>query len=446
MLEDFKKFIQAENLVDNKVKTLLAVSGGLDSAVMAALFHKAGLHFGIAHANFRLRGKESERDEDFVRELAVLYHVPIFVKHFETAQFARANKVSIQVAARQLRYEWFDELLLSHGFDHVATAHHLDDQVETFLINLTRGTGIAGLHGILPRQGNLIRPLMFIGRKQIESYARENRIEYVEDSSNRSDKYTRNRIRHKVIPQLEIISPGFRHDLTQTIGFIRDAETIYRQAVEQKRKEIFIEKDDIILIPAEQFFSLAPLTTWAFELLSPFGFNLTNIRDIAGLADAIPGKEVRSDAFRLIRDRECLLIAPLEGNRGKTSFMISIDDLKQKSVRTPLPLHFEIMDQTPSSFGDPATIALLDLDRLNFPLTIRKWKRGDFFYPLGMSQQKKLSDFFTDQKFSRLEKEKTWLLCNGAKIVWIIGHRIDDRFKITSATRKILKIILSHDI
>ncbi len=422
------------------------MSGGLDSVVMAELFHRAGFQFAIAHANFGLRGDESNRDELFVRDLAEKYRVQVFVRHFETARFARAGKVSIQVAARQLRYEWFEELMIKHSFDHIATAHHLDDQVETFLINLTRGTGIAGLHGILPRKGRIIRPMMFTGRKQIEDYARENLLEFVEDSSNRSIKYTRNRIRHKVIPQLVKINPAFRQELTQTISFIRDAEAIYRQAIELKRKEIFIEKGDEIYIPAEQFFSLKPLTGWAYELLSPFDFNLSNIRDIAGMADAIPGKEVRSATFRLIKDREFLIIAPLEEKSGKTAFKVSMADLVQKSIRYSLHLRFEILDIIPSAFDDPGTTAFLDLDALDFPMTIRKWKRGDFFYPLGMSQHKKLSDFFTDLKFSRIEKEQCWLLCSGEKIVWIIGHRIDDRFKITSATRKILKIILSHDI
>jgi tRNA(Ile)-lysidine synthase len=442
MIEDFKQFIAREELFQTSDHILLAVSGGVDSVTMASLFHRAGFQFGMAHANFQLRGKESVRDEDFVRALAAKYHVPVYIKRFETRSYARKNRISLQMAARTLRYDWFEELIKDENYAYIATAHHLDDQVETFLINLTRGTGIAGLHGILPRQGKVIRPLLFTTRAQITDYARENDLKFVDDSSNSSEKYIRNRIRHNVIPQLEKITPGFSRELTQTISYIRDAETIYRQAIEQKRKEIFKEKGDKIYILAEQFFDLKPLTSWAYELLSPFGFNLSNVVDIAGLADAGPGKEVRSAAFRLVKDREYLIIAQFEEKDKISSFMISLDDLKKKCIDFPLKLSFEFTDMIPSSYTSPGTVEHFDFDRLDFPLTIRRWQRGDFFFPLGMSHEKKLSDFFTDRKFSKIEKEKTWLLCSGKNIVWIIGHRIDDRFKITPASKKILKLTL----
>jgi tRNA(Ile)-lysidine synthase len=445
MIEDFKHFISGEGLFVPSDRILLAVSGGLDSVVMSHLFLQAGLHFAIAHANFQLRGEESERDERFVRNLAEKYKVELFVRHFETQKFSRSEKVSIQVAARQLRYNWFDELLLKEGFDFVATAHHLDDQVETFLINLTRGTGIAGLHGILPKQGKLIRPLLFSYRSEIERYARENCLEYVEDSSNLGDKYLRNRIRHKIIPEIEKISPGFSRELTQTIGNIRAAETIYQLTVEKKRKELFQSKGDQTYVNANQFFSLKPLKSWVYELLSPFGFNQSNAGDIAGLVDSIPGKEVRSASFRLIRDREQLIIVPLENKDKYPGLVISMDDLLEKSSRLPSNLSFEILDKSPTSLAGPANTAFLDLGRLTFPLVIRKWQRGDYFYPLGMSQPKKLSDFFTDLKFSRIMKEQTRLLCSSEDIVWIIGHRIDDRYKITRASKKILKITASPE-
>jgi tRNA(Ile)-lysidine synthase len=445
MLNDFKHFISGEDLFRPYDHILLAVSGGMDSVVMSYLFQQAGFHFAIAHANFQLRSQESERDESFVRNLAEKYNVTLFVRHFETQKFSRSQKISIQVAARQLRYQWFDELLIKHGFDYVATAHHLDDQVETFLINLTRGTGIAGLHGILPRQGKLIRPLLFAYKAQLEGYTRDNSLEYVEDSSNLGDKYLRNRIRHKVIPQLEKISPGFSRELTQTILNIRDAETIYQQTIEQKRNELFQTRGDKTYINANQFYSLKPLKSWVYELLSPFGFNQSNAGDIAGLADAIPGKEVRSANFRLMRDREHLIIAPIENGGEAAGFTISLDDLVKKSFRLPLNLEFEIIDKAPSSLASPVTTAFLDLGKLDFPLVIRKWRRGDYFYPLGMLHQKKISDFFTDSKFSRIEKEQTWLLCSNKDIVWIIGHRIDERYKITPASQKILKITLIPD-
>jgi tRNA(Ile)-lysidine synthase len=442
MIDDFKNFIAREELFQASDHILLAVSGGLDSAAMVSLFHLAGFHFAVAHANFQLRGEESERDEDFVRAMSPKYHVPVYVKRFETSLFAVKSGISLQMAARTLRYDWFGELLKDENFTFVATAHHLDDQVETFLINLTRGTGIAGLHGILPKQGKVIRPLLFTCRAQIEAYARDNKLEFVEDSSNSSDKYLRNRLRHKVIPQLERLSPGFSRELTKTIGFIRDTETIYCQAVEEKKKEIFKVTGDKIFINAEQFFGLRPLTGWAYALLSPYGFNQSNVVDITGLAIAIPGKEVRSTTHRLIKDRKNLILAPLEVKDNDSAFLISKDDLMNKFVKSPVGLYFEFIDEIRSLENDPGSTAFIDFDRLDFPLTIRRWRRGDFFIPLGMSNEKKLSDFFTDKKFSRIEKENTWLMCSGGNIVWIISHRIDDRFKITSSTRKILKITL----
>ena len=442
MLEDFIAFIKKENLLDRPGRTLLAISGGIDSVVMADLFQRAGFPFDMAHANFQLRGEESGRDEQFVRSLGQMVGAKVFVKCFDTAKCARENRISLQVAARQLRYEWFDELLRVHGYSQLATAHHLDDQVETFLINLTRGTGISGLHGIPLRQGKIIRPMMFAGRKEIEIYAAGHKLGYVEDSSNRSVKYTRNRIRHKVIPQLERINPSFRQEVTHTISIIRDAEAIYRDAIEQKRTGLFDEQDGKIYIPADQFFNLRPLLSWAYELLSPFGFNLSSIRDITGLADSIPGKEVTSATHRLIKDRDKLIIVPLEIKTSDKAYRVTLSDLMNDKISIPLDLKFEILENIPASYSDPGRNAYLDFDKLNFPLVIRRWKKGDHFIPLGMSRQKKLSDFFTDQKFSRIDKENQWLLCSGEYIVWIIGQRIDDRFKITGTSNRVLRISL----
>jgi len=443
MLNDFISFIEENILIDPGTRTLLAVSGGADSAVMAELFFHAGLAFDLAHANFQLRGAESERDELFVRDMAVKYDVKVFVKHFETKKIARHNKTSVQLTARLLRYEWFDELMLKNEFDQVATAHHLDDQVETFLINMSRGTtGIAGLHGIPVKQGRVIRPMMFIGRKDIEAYILKNKLDFVEDSSNNSVNYTRNRIRHKIIPQIEKINPSFRKTLTDTIAHIREVEIIYRQAIEQKRKEIVITKGNQAYIALERFFNLVPLETWAYELLSPFGFNHTNIRDITGLAGSIPGKEVFSTTHRVIKDRENLVISLREKVGQKATFNITIEDIAFGIIKSPVSLELEIIHEIPAEFADPAITAYLDFDKLSFPLLIRKWQRGDFFYPMGMTQRKKISDFFIDQKFSLIDKEKQWLLCSGENIVWIIGQRIDNRFKITSSSNKTLILTL----
>lgn len=439
MLKRFLSFITENNLIYPHSKPLLAVSGGVDSVVMTDLFHRAGFEFALAHANFQLRGEESERDETFVRKLAEKYHVKLFVKKFETVTCARRKKISIQVAARELRYMWFDELLLKNGFDCVATAHHLDDQVETFLINLARGTGIAGLHGIPLCQGMVIRPMLFAWRNEIEAYALANQLDYVEDSSNKSIKYTRNRIRHKVIPQLEMINPGFRKAVTETIARISAAEEIYNKTIGETGDAIFSWKGDSISIKTDDFFSLYPLETFAWELLSPFGFTKSQIGDIIGLRDSIPGKEITSSTHRLVKDRELLIIVPRRDIDHDPEYVINWSDL-QSGMKEPFSLSFEVAHQIPSNLKYPANVALLDLNRLEFPLRLRKWKKGDRFIPFGMTEPKKLSDFFIDLKYSVPEKENQWLLCSAGEIAWVIGKRIDDRFKITKDTKMTLRI------
>jgi tRNA(Ile)-lysidine synthase len=439
MLEEFTGFITDNRLFSKDSRILIALSGGIDSVVMTDLFHRAGYTFSLAHVNFQLRGEESDRDERFVRELAAHYQAEIFINHVDTSGYAKRHRISIQVAARDIRYQWFNELMLKHSYDYVATAHHLDDQVETFLINLVRGTGIAGLHGIPVKQDKIIRPLMFATRQEIENYAKEHHLDFVEDSSNKSDKYTRNRIRNKIIPQLEKINPAFRETLHETIRNISEAEAIYRKAIEDTRNSILEKRGNLITIPVDQFFGLEPLKTMAFELLTPYGFNKSNIDDILGLQDAITGKEVVSPTHRLVKDRELFIIVPRHDQVQKNEFDLNWGDLLTGLVQ-PVSLSFEIMNKVPAILKISASQALLDLDKLSFPLKIRKWKRGDRFVPLGMKTPKKLSDFFIDLKFSIIEKENQWLLCSGDDIVWVVGQRIDDRYKVTTNSLKILKI------
>lgn len=439
MIGNFSQFISDNHLADKSSKTLLAVSGGVDSAVMADMFYKAGFSFGMAHANFQLRGEESERDEAFVRQLAEKYKVEIFIKRFSTSGYAKKKKISIQVAARELRYQWFEELLVKNGYDVVATAHHLDDQVETFLINLARGTGIAGLHGIPVKQGKIIRPLLFAWREEILDYAFDNQVSFVEDSSNITDKYTRNRIRHHVVPHLEKINPGFKKGLNETIKIIQETEIIYKQSITDTRNSILEKRGNNLVIPVHAFFSLDPIKAYAFELLSPFGFNLANIDNIISLKDAIPGKEVLSSTHRLVKDRNELIILPRIDIPCKSEYELNFSDL-EKGFLYPADLSFEILDKKPENLKLPPDEALLDLEKLDFPLKIRKWKRGDAFVPFGMSKLKKLSDFFIDLKYSKIDKENQWLLCSGNDIVWIIGQRIDERYKVEKESLKILKI------
>ncbi len=442
MVEEFKSYIHKEKLFLPEDHVLLAVSGGMDSCVMAELFRRSGYSFAIAHCNFQLRGEESEQDEAFVREIAENCRVPFFFKRFQTKSFARENRISLQMAARQLRYEWFDSLLTEEGFDYLATAHHQDDQVETFLINLARGTGIAGLHGILPKQGEIIRPMLFTDRKQISLFVEKEKISFREDSSNRSLKYTRNRIRHKIIPQFEKINPSFKNEMEQTIMNIRDAETIFRSVVDAEKKRLLIPDGNGFRLPVIELKKLKPGYTWLFELISGFGFSSSVTADIYAALDEIPGKEFFSPTHRIVKDREFLLIRPLsekkEFQEKDSVFYISSYD---QVIDKPIRLKMNIIDHESFKIPRSENVACLDLDKLSLPLLIRRWKKGDYFYPFGMKNRKKLSDFFIDQKFSLPDKESAWLLCCGKDIAWIIGHRIDDRFKVTDKTKKILQLI-----
>ncbi len=437
MLDSFLKYITDNRLFKSDDRILLAVSGGLDSTVMARLFQLAGFHFALAHCNFHLRGDESDRDEKFVRNLAEHYHVPVFVTHFETVSYARKHKISIQMAAREMRYRWFGELLSEQGFDFIATAHHLDDQIETFFVNLARGTGIAGLHGILPEQGRIIRPMLFATRKDIESYAMENGVDYVEDSSNSSLKYARNRIRHKVIPQLEKINPSVRQAILDTIERVRDAEAIYRSIVEKEKSRLLIPDSGGYKIPVGELKILAPLRTWLHEILSDFSFSGLALDDIMDALDRQPGKVFFSSTHQLIKDRDYLLIHPrIMAGKGPMVFEV----FPYPVPGLPICLEFSVLKREKANVTTDPNSAFLDYDQLTMPLYIRKWRKGDYFYPFGMKKRKKLSDFFIDQKFSLIQKENAWLLCSGDEIVWIIGKRPDNRFRVTDSTRSILEV------
>ena len=423
MHEELIKFILSENLFTPGDRILLAVSGGLDSAVMTELFHQTAYRFGIAHCNFQLRSEDSERDELFVSELAKRMKVPFYAKRFQTVRSAKEKGISIQMAARELRYQWFGELLDREGFAYVATAHHLDDQAETFFINLMRSTGIAGLHGILPKQGKIIRPMLFTGRKNIEIFARDHAVVHREDKSNSETKYLRNKIRHEILPVLHEISPDFTTHLTENILRIREAESIFRDTVEKKRNQVVKNEGVNTRIAISDVRELRPVGTYLYEFLSPFGFNISQVRDLIRTLDKTPGKILLSPTHRLIRDRENILITPEKQSSSKTSsesgFQIAENVTR---IRKPVKLSFRKLNNIKDFEIDPSpTIAFLDLKKLSFPLHLRKWEHGDQFYPFGRNYRKKLSDYFIDEKFSLPEKEEVWLLCSGPAIVWMRG-------------------------
>ena len=434
--------IQQNDLFTSTDKVLLAVSGGIDSSVLCYLFHKAGFSFAIAHCNFQLRDDESDEDESFVKELANHYHVPFHHIRFETNTYIKENKLSIQVAARELRYEWFEKIRREHGYAYIATAHHQGDVIETFFINLIRGTGISGLRSIVSKQGTIIRPLLFASKKDIVAYGEKNKILYREDSSNASDKYLRNKIRHHLLPVLKEFSPVAEESILHSIEKLRDAEFIYKQTIEQARSNICKEKNNTIHISITELQKLNPLTTYLYEFLKPYGFNAVAAGDILKALNGESGKRFLSTTHRLIKDRDFLIIEPLASSAKEEEYSIHKD--QQEFAIPGIILHFQITKAGKRTIPVAPHIAAIDLDMLHFPLILRKWKTGDTFYPLGLNGKKKLSDFFIDKKLSLPEKENTWLLCSDDKIVWVIGMRIDERFKVTGKTTNIL-FIEQHD-
>ncbi len=439
MLQKFRTFIQRNQLFRQDHMILLAISGGVDSVVMCELMRQAKFKFAIAHCNFLLRAEESDADEAFVEHLALAMDVPIHIRHFETAAYARENGISIQMAARDLRYAWFEELMDQHGYKYVANAHHLDDQAETFFINLLRGTGLSGLHGILPKQGRIIRPLLFATREEIAEFAFVEGLSWREDSSNKSKKYLRNRLRHEIMPLLKDIDPSFSKSLNNTIRIIRETETIYRQKIDEGKADLIeTNKNDVrILISWLEEFS--PMETWLYELLRPYDFSFAVVEEIVNSLGSISGKIFFSSTHRLIRDRDYLIIESFSQlDQKSTEPIVAFDPLLQKQPQLPIPLSFSIERAKDFVIPEGQEIACLDYDKLQYPLTLRRWRKGDFFFPFGSSGKKKMSDFFVDRKISIDEKESILLLTSGDDIIWVTGMRMDNRFRITDATKKIL--------
>jgi tRNA(Ile)-lysidine synthase len=440
MLSRFKNYISEHQLFDEHDLILLAVSGGIDSMVMAELFHRAGYNFSIAHCNFGLRGAESNQDEKFVASMCEAYGVKLFVKNFKTREYAGFNKVSVQMAARTLRYEWFDELLESEGFKVIATAHHLDDQIETLFINILRGTGISGLHGILPNRKKIVHPMMFAYRRNIEEFSSDEAIGFREDSSNRSTKYVRNKLRHDLMPILSEINPDFRKTITSTIERIRESEMLLDHYFETIRQLVEKREEGLTSIDISQLLKFKPCEAYLYELLQPFDFSRNVTADITAGLNEMSGKQYFSPTHRLIKDREVLLITPLGPAGAQPADEVLIEE-GTTELRTPLQLKFSIISNHPDlKINKSGSVAMLDAGKITWPLRLRKWKEGDSFVPYGMSNNKKLSDFFIDNKFSIVEKENAWLLISGNEIIWLIGHRIGNAYRITDKTASILHI------
>ena len=438
-MSGFQSFIDKEGLCGKTDRILLGVSGGVDSVCMLHYFSIAGYPTGIAHCNFGLRGDESDQDEIFVRNLANEFDIPLFSVKFNTQKIAEKEGISIQMAARDLRYEWFEEIRKKYDYDYIAIAHNKDDVIETFLINLTRGSGLKGFTGIKPKSGKIIRPLLFSSRNDILTYLSTNNLEFREDSSNNSVKYSRNLIRHELIPLFEKINPSFRETMIENISRLKESEEVYLDNIRSKKELTFKEENQKIIIDIEQLKLLHPLTTYLHEFLKPFGFSHTQISDIINSLDGISGKKFISLTHRLIKDRTELIIEEVSATQNR-SYLIKN---KNDSIEHPVSLNIvELQRSENFEISKDTNTGLFDLDLIEFPITIRKWKSGDYFMPLGMKNLKKLSDFYIDEKLSISEKENTWILESENKIIWIIGKRIDERFKITDKTSEILKIDL----
>lgn len=433
MIEQFRQHINDHLNVLHGKKLLLAVSGGLDSVVMTHLCHQLKLNLALAHCNFNLRPVESDLDEEFVLALAEGLDLDVFIESFDTETYAKEEAISIQMAARELRYNWFFELAAQLDFDYVLTAHHADDNLETFLINLTRGTGLEGLLGIPEVSNQLVRPLLPFSRERLEAYAKKEHLEWREDATNASTKYLRNKLRHDIIPILKEVNPHVLQNFQTTIANLQESQGIIEDAVVKIQKKAVTVEQDQIKLDVLKLKKLSHPKAYLYQLLKEFNFTAWD--DIVNLLNAQSGKQVFSSTHRILKDRDFLLLS--DRNVRDQTTVISIKE-EDKDVVTPMGhLSFKEVDNRSETSKNRI---YADADRLQYPLTLRQWQVGDFFYPLGMNGKKKLSKYFKDEKLSLMEKEKVWILCSAEDVVWVVGRRQDDRFKITENTRNIIKI------
>ena len=433
MLQKFKEHININFPFLKDKKLLIAISGGVDSVVLAHLFSELNFNISLAHCNFQLREKESNLDEEFVKLLSQKTSNQIFTIKFDTEKFASKNKFSIQIAARELRYNWFQKIIKKHSFDYVLTAHHADDNLETFLINLTRGSGLDGFTGIPKINGNIVRPLLAFSREEILAYAKTNTIDWREDASNATTKYIRNKIRHKVLPVLKEINPNLLETFAKTIENLQESKQIIEDKIADISSEVINSENDILKINIEKIIQLSNPKAYLYQLLK--AHNFTEWNDVSNLLSAQSGKHVFSKTHRLIKDRAFLLLSKNVISNEKELFLI---DESQSEITHPIHLNFEVVQQ---KFTENKQTIYVDKDLLKYPLIVRKWQNGDYLYPLGMQGKKKLSKYFKDEKLSLLEKENTLLLCNSEnEIIWVLNYRQDNRFSLKNTSNNILKI------
>ena len=428
MKNKVQQFITEKSLFVREDKLILGISGGADSVCLMHVFLELGYSFELAHCNFNLRGEESDADECFVKDLAKEHQLEIHVKQFDTLVYAAENKISTQMAARDLRYAWFEKLRIKSSAKYLAIAHHANDDVETFFINLVRGSGLKGFLGIKEKNNAIVRPLLSVSRLEIEQYLKDRGLVFREDSSNASVKYLRNKIRHELIPLLAQMNPSIQQTVNDEMRILDGVAQIYASKVEEVRKDLTQEKNGIVQLEISALLALNPLHGYLYELLSAYGFYA--VEAISKALQGQSGKQFFSSTHQLVVDRENIFISLL--NKENEVFEITE---KTISLVYPLEINFKVMADKTIIYDN--NIAQLDVEKLKFPLTLRKWKEGDKFMPLGMKKFKKLSDFFIDSKFSIIDKQEQWLLCSGVDIVWVLGCRIDERYKLESNTKKV---------
>lgn len=437
MIEKLKWFVEEKNLLGPHDRVLVAVSGGLDSMALLHLLKQLHVDMAVAHCNFQLRGYDSDQDEEFVRLHCEKIQVPFFCKRFDTNNYATGNKLSIQMAARELRYAWFDELMQGKGFSKLATAHHFNDSIETMMLNWVRGAGIESLRGIPSNRGSIIRPLLFATRDEIIHYVADNQITWREDISNQTDDYQRNFIRHQVIPPLKRINISLENTLRESVNKMEDEWAFYQKSVEDWKTKFVVQEGDVIKVSKYGFQHPAHGTSLLWNSLKTFGFSYEQCKEALEIKAKQSGKKFLSSSHKLVVDRAYFILTPQENHWREIS--IQIDQIQVSLGTWKLDIR-ESPDLKPS---DSANEVVMDADKLNYPLSWRKWRPGDYFFPLGMTHRKKISDFLIDRKISVGEKDAVTVLESAGEIVWVVGHRIDDRFKLTSITKRALIFLVS---
>jgi tRNA(Ile)-lysidine synthase len=442
LLQHFIEYFQEKKVDVKACRFIVAISGGVDSVVLADLCKRSGFHFTLAHCNFRLRDEESERDEQFVRAFAQKLQVPLEVIQFETSLYAQEKKLSIQEAARALRYQWFDELKYAGQFDYILLAHHANDNIETLLMQFFRGTGLKGMAGIPGGTANekrLLRPLLNVKRKEIIEYAQHHGLTWVEDSSNSTIKYTRNYFRHELIPSIEKVFPQVENNLLGNIERFTKINNLYQLMVSELKEKICERRLNEIRVPVKKLEKYLD-TSLIYDIINDYGFGEKQVPEIKKLLKSVSGRYIENENFQVIRHRNWLIIAPKTLDTAIIAF-----GKDQQLIRFPAGiLEFDTQPAGKLKLESDANLAILDMKNIEYPLVLRKWKAGDYFYPLGMPKKKKLSRFFIDQKLSRNIKENTWVIESAQRIIWVVGMRIDERFKVTPSTKEILRISLTN--